>query len=141
VTATIGDCRRIDLPRVTRREGNLTAVHGGVEVPFPIERVFYVYDVPGGEGRGAHAHKTLHQFIVSILGAFEVTVDDGVNRRTETLNRAYYGLYVPPGIWCELAGFSSGAVCLVLASDHYEESDYIRDHDQYVRYKRSDPVS
>ena len=137
---TLQDCRRIDLPRVTMREGNLTAVNSGVEIPFDIQRIFYVYDVPGGEGRGAHAHRTLHQFIVSVMGAFDVTIDDGVTRRTETLNRAYYGLHVPPTIWCELAGFSSGAVCLVLASDHYDESDYIRNYDEYLAFRR-DSVS
>jgi hypothetical protein len=137
---TLQDCRRIDLPRVTMREGNLTAVNSGVEIPFDIQRIFYVYDVPGGEGRGAHAHHRLHQFIVSVMGAFDVTIDDGVTRRTETLNRAYYGLYVPPTIWCELAGFSSGAVCLVLASDNYDESDYIRNYDEYLAFRR-DSVS
>jgi hypothetical protein len=138
---TIASCRVIELPRVTRREGNLTSVNGGIEIPFHVRRVFYVYDVPGGEGRGAHAHKNLHQFIISVMGAFEVTVDDGENRRTVTLNRAYYGLHVPPTIWAELKGFSSGAVCLVLASEHYEESDYIRNYDDYLRYIHSNPVS
>jgi hypothetical protein len=139
--STIDDCRLIDLPRINSREGSITPVHGGVEIPFDIVRIFYVYDVPGGEGRGAHAHRELHQFIVSVLGAFDVTIDDGKSRRTMTLSRAYYGLYVPPTIWCELAGFSSGAVCLVLTSDHFREDDYIRNHDDYLRFRNAGSLS
>jgi len=139
--STIDDCRIIDLPKISRREGNITVVHGGVEVPFDVLRIFYVYDVPGGEGRGAHAHRELQQFIVSVMGSFDVTVDDGRARRTVTLNRAYYGLYVPNTVWCELSGFSSGAVCLVLASDYYREEDYIRNYDDYLRFKGHGPVS
>src|SRR5437763_516583 len=98
---TVDDCRLVDLPRITRREGNITAVHGTAEIPFDIQRLFYVYDVPGGEGRGAHAHRELQQLIVSVMGAFEVTLDDGSARRTVTLSRAYYGLYVPNTVWAE----------------------------------------
>jgi len=138
---TLDDCRLIELPRVQRREGNLTAVHGGVELPFEIQRLFYVYDVPGGEGRGAHAHRELHQLIVSVMGAFEVTLDDGRSRKSFTLSRAYLGLHVPPTIWAELDGFSSGAVCLVLTSDHYREEDYIRNYDDFRRFRDQSPVS
>jgi hypothetical protein len=138
---TIDDCRRIDLPKITSREGNITPVHGSRDIPFDIVRIFYVYDVPGGEGRGAHAHRELQQFIVSVMGAFEVTLDDGTAKRTITLSRAYYGLYVPSTIWCELSGFSSGAVCVVLTSDHYREEDYIRNYDDYLRFRNAGPVS
>jgi len=138
---TIDDCRLVDLPRITRREGNITPVHGSVEIPFDIQRLFYVYDVPGGEGRGAHAHRELQQFIVSVMGSFEVTLDDGLARRTVTLSRAYYGLYVPNTVWAELAGFSSGAVCLVLCSDHYREEDYIRDYDDFRRFRNAGSLS
>jgi hypothetical protein len=137
----IDSCRLIHLPKVELRQGNITSVQGLVEIPFDILRIFYVYDVPGGKGRGAHGHKELHQFIVSIMGSFDVTVDDGRERRTITLNRAYYGLHVPNTIWCELSGFSSGAVCLVLASDRYREEDYIRNYDDYLRFRNAGPVS
>jgi len=138
---SLDDCRLMQLPRVQQREGSLTAVHSDVDIPFPIERIFYVYDVPGGEGRGAHAHRELHQMIVSVMGAFDVTVDDGRARRAYTLSRAYQGLYVPPTIWAELDGFSSGAVCLVLTSDHYREEDYIRNYDDFRRFRGQSPVS
>jgi len=138
---TIDDCRLISLPKITNRQGNITPVHGGREIPFDIARIFYVYGVPGGEGRGAHAHRQLEQFLVSVMGAFDVTVDDGKSRRTITLSRAYYGLYVPNTIWCELAGFSSGAVCLVLTSDHFREEDYIRNFDDYLRFRDVHPIS
>ena len=132
---TIDDCRILQLPRVERREGSISVVEGGREVPFSIERVYYLYDVPGGATRGGHAHVELEQLFVSCLGAFDVVVDDGRRRQTVTLNRSYYGLYVPPGIWRELENFSSGAICLVLASLVYDESDYIRGHEQFVRLK------
>jgi hypothetical protein len=138
---TIDDCRLIDLPRINTREGSITPVHGSREIPFDVVRVFYVYDVPGGEGRGAHAHRELHQFIVSVMGAFDVTVDDGLARRTITLSRAYHGLYVPNTIWCALSGFSSGAVCVVLTSDHFKEDDYIRNYDDYRQFRNAGPVS
>jgi hypothetical protein len=139
---TIEDCRIMQLPRVQLpSQGSVTPVHGSVDIPFDIARVFYLYDVPGGESRGGHAHRQLQQFIVSAMGAFEVLVDDGTCRKTFTLNRAYVGLYVPPMIWAEVGGFSSGAVSLVLASMPYDESDYLRSYDHFIREKRSRPVS
>jgi len=124
----------IELPRNKDRAGNLTPIHQRVDIPFELSRVFYIYDVPGGEDRGAHAHKVCHQFIVAASGAFEVELKDGVNTRTVLLNRPYYGLYVPPGIWAQEQGFSSGSVCLVFASHPYDESDYIRDFEDYKRF-------
>jgi hypothetical protein len=117
-------------------QGSITPVHGSREIPFDIARVFYLYDVPGGESRGGHAHLRLQQCIVSVLGAFEVILDDATTRTKVTLNRAYQGLYVPPMIWAELVGFSSGAVSLVMASLPYDESDYLRDYDDFLRKKR-----
>lgn len=124
-------CRIIELPKIADPRGNLTFVEGGHHVPFDISRVYYVYDVPGGSERGGHAHRVLHQFIVAISGSFDVVLDDGTVRQRFHLNRSYYGLYVCPMIWRELDNFSSGSVCLVLASDRYDESDYIRGYDAY----------
>ena len=137
---SVDDCRLIDLPRVVRREGSITAV-SSQEIPFEIVRVFYVYDVPGGADRGAHAHRELHQFFVSMMGSFDVNLDDGRKRRKLTLNRAYFGLYVPSTIWCEVTGFSSGGVCLVLTSDIFKEDDYIRDYDDFLRFRGVDRLS
>ena len=116
------------------RKGNLSVVENGKDVPFEIKRVFYLYDIPGGESRGAHAHKTCHQFLVAVSGSFEVTLDDGRNKRTVVLDRPFYGLHIPPGIWAAEQGFSSGSVCLVLASEKYEEEDYIRDYKDYLDF-------
>lgn len=113
---TVYDCSVIKLPRIENRAGNITAVHGNINLPFDIKRVFYSYDIPGGEARGAHAHKECHQFLVAASGAFEVVLDDGVNKRTVLLNRPFYGLHIPPGIWASEQGFSSGSICLVLTS-------------------------
>lgn len=131
---TVFDCSFLSLEKNHEPEGNLTYVYNGVHVPFDIHRVFYSYDIPGGESRGAHAHRACHQLLVAASGSFEVVLDDGVNRRTVTLNRPFYGLYVPPGIWAEEQGFSSGSICLVLASHPYEESDYIRSYDEFLKY-------
>ncbi|MGA8807487.1 MAG: FdtA/QdtA family cupin domain-containing protein [Thermoanaerobaculia bacterium] len=133
---TVNDCRTVELPKVYRPEGSLTAVQGGVEVRFPIERIYYLYDVPGGETRGGHAHLQLQQVIISAFGSFDVVLDDAITRRTVTLNRAHHGLYVPTMIWRELVNFSSGGICLVLASEVYREEDYIRDYDQFIDLKR-----
>lgn len=133
---TVYDCSVIELPKNHDPEGNLTPVYSNVHVPFDIKRVFYLYDIPGGESRGAHAHKKCHQFLVAASGAFEVVLDDGINKRTVTLNRPFFGLHVPPGIWASEQGFSSGSVCLALASEKYDESDYIRDYDEFLKYKR-----
>jgi hypothetical protein len=127
----ISECRIMDLPKITDVRGNLTFIEGDRHVPFEIKRVYYLYDVPGGESRGGHAHKTLHQFIIAASGSFDVILDDGVDRRSFHLNRSYYGLYVAPMVWRELDNFSSGSVCLVLASEHYDESDYVRDYEVF----------
>jgi dTDP-4-dehydrorhamnose 3,5-epimerase-like enzyme len=127
-------CRLIELPRVTDRRGNLTFIEENRHIPFGIRRVYYLYDVPGGEARGGHAHKQLQQFIIAASGSFDVVVDDGSNRARYSLNRSYYGLYIPSLVWREIDNFSSGSVCLVLASDHFSESDYIRDHNAFQRF-------
>jgi hypothetical protein len=116
--------------------GSITPVEGGREVPFAIERVYYLYDVPGGESRGGHAHRALQQLIVSVMGSFDIVLDDGASRKTVRLDRAYQGLYVPRLIWRELINFSSGGICMVLASQPYEEADYIRDYNEFLECKR-----
>ena len=128
----IKDCRIIHLPKITEPRGNLSFVEGGGHIPFDIKRVYYLYDVPGGSDRGSHAHKTLHQFIVAMSGSFDVVLDDGQQQQRFHLNRSYYGLYVCPMMWRYLDNFSSGAVCMVLASARYDQSDYIRDYDQFM---------
>lgn len=130
---SLRDCRIIDLPKVHEPRGNLTFIEGGRHVPFQISRVYYLYDVPGGSERGGHAHKELHQLIVAISGSFDVVLDDGRDKQRHHLNRSYYGLYVCPMIWRELDNFSSGSVCLVLASNHYDEADYYRDYAEFMR--------
>ena len=124
-------CELIELGKNHHANGNLTVVENGMQVPFDIKRVYYLYDVPGGEERGGHSHKALKQFIVAISGAFDVVIDDGINQRTITLNRPYQGLLIVPGIWRVINNFSSGAVCLVLASEHYDEADYVRDYQEF----------
>lgn len=131
---TVFDCSLLELTKVHHPEGNLTYVYQDCHVPFPIDRVFYSYDIPAGERRGAHAHKQCHQLIIAASGSFEVVLNDGVNKRTVLLNRPFFGLHVPPGIWSSEQGFSSGSICLVLASDVYSEEDYIRDYDEYVEW-------
>jgi WxcM-like, C-terminal len=125
-------CRIVELPRITDPRGNLTSIEGGQQVPFEIERVYYLYDVPGGESRGAHAHKSLQQLIVAASGSFDVVVDDGVHVERFFLNRSYHALYMPQMTWRKLDNFSSGSVCLVLASRHYDEADYIREYDEFL---------
>lgn len=128
------DCSVIELPKIETVGGNITPVHPQINVPFDIKRVFYSYDIPGGEARGAHAHKECHQFLIAASGAYEVLLDDGVNKRTVLLNRPFYGLHVPPGIWASEQAFSSGSICLVLASHGYIEEDYIRNYEDYLEY-------
>ena len=125
--------RLLDLPKIADPRGNLTFIEGGEHVPFDIKRVYYLYDVPGGAERGGHAHLALHQLIVAMSGSFDITLDDGRERQTFHLNRSYVGLYVCPMIWREIDNFSSGSVCLVLASNRYDEADYIRDYDAFRR--------
>ena len=128
----VGDCHLIDLPKVQDARGNLTFVEGERHVPFPIRRVFYLYDVPGGSTRAGHALRTCHQFIVSLSGAFDVVLDDGREKQRFHLNRSHYGLYVTPLTWRELDNFSSNAVCLVLASEPYDEAGYLRDYESFL---------
>lgn len=131
---TVYDCTLLELDKHHHEKGSITVVENGETVPFQVRRAYYLYDVPGGESRGGHAHRNLYQLIVAASGSFNVTLDDGNVKRTFTLNRPYYGLLVVPGIWRELDDFSSGSVCLVLASEVYDESDYIRDYGEYKRY-------
>lgn len=130
---SIHDCRIIDLPKITEPRGNLTFIEGNRHIPFDIQRVYYLYDVPGGAERGGHAHKALHQLIIAMSGSFDVVLDDGYERTRIHLNRSYYGLYVCPMTWRELDNFSSGSVCLVLASNLYAESDYYRDYEEFKK--------
>jgi dTDP-4-dehydrorhamnose 3,5-epimerase-like enzyme len=138
---SIDNCKLIDLPKIADARGNLTFVEGGRHVPFDIKRVYYLYDVPGGADRGGHAHKGLHQLIVAMSGSFDVVLDDGRNKKRIHLNRSYYGLYICPMIWRELDNFSSGSVCLVLASNFYDESDYYRDYSEFQSALHVDGLS
>ncbi|MGP9790243.1 sugar 3,4-ketoisomerase [Roseinatronobacter sp. NSM] len=127
------DCYILNLPKIEDSRGNLTFVEGGVHLPFDIKRVYYLYDVPGGSHRGAHAHRNLHQFMVAMSGSFDVILSDGHQERTFHLNRSYFGLYICPMMWRNLDNFSSGAVCMVMASARYDEGDYIRDHGDFLQ--------
>ena len=133
--SSVYDCTIIELDKHHKERGNITVVENGVTVPFDVKRIYYLYDVPGGESRGGHAHKELRQLIVAASGSFNVTIDDGNIKRTFLLNRPYQGLLVVPGIWRTLDDFSSGSVCLVLASHLYDEADYIRDYDEFLKFK------
>ena len=130
---SINDCHLIDLPKIHDPRGNLTFVEGNRHIPFDIKRVYYLYDVPGGATRAGHAHKTLQQVLIAISGSFDVILDDGINQKTVHLNRSYYGLYIFPLTWRVIDNFSSGAVCLSIVSDFYDEDDYIRDHKEFLR--------
>lgn len=122
------------LPKIKNRAGNITPVHNNEEIPFGVKRIFYLYDIPGGESRGAHAHKECHQFLIAASGSFEVLLDDGKTKRQVLLNRPDIGLHIPPGLWASEINFSSGAICLVLASHKYDGNDYIRDYSSYLNY-------
>lgn len=136
--SSVFDCTIVELDRHhSDRKGNLSVVENGVTLPFDVKRVYYLYDIPGGEGRGAHAHRELEQFIVAVSGSFTVTIDDGKCKRSFFLNRPYQGLYLKPGLWRDLVDFSSGAVAMVLASDLYDAEDYIRDYDEFLKFKSS----
>ena len=136
---SLNNCHIIELPKITDRRGNLTFIESQNHIPFEVKRVYYLYDVPGGSDRGGgHAHKKLHQFIIAMSGSFAITLDDGHNQKEFILNRSYYGLYVCPGIWRNLNNFSSGAVCTVLASEHYDADDYLRDYNQFIDYIKGD---
>ena len=126
-------CKLVDLPKIAESRGNLTFIEGTRHVPFEIKRVYYLYDVPGGAERGGHAHKDLHQLIIAMSGSFDIVLDDGAQKRRFHLNRSYYGLYVCPMIWREMDNFSSGSVCLVLASNLYDSEDYYRNYAEFVK--------
>jgi len=130
---TIKNCKLIDLPRIGDPRGNLTFIENDRHIPFEIKRIYYLYDVPGGSLRAGHAHKTLHQFLIAMSGSFDVTVDDGRQKTKFHLNRSYYGLYIPPMIWREIDNFSSGSVCLALASDFFDEADYYRQYPEFMK--------
>lgn len=132
---TVYDCSLINLKKVGDRKGHITFIENNKHIPFPVKRVFYLYDIPGGESRGAHAHKQCHQFIIAASGAFEVLLDDGITKRQVQVNRPDSGLHIPPGIWAQEVNFSSGAICLVLASEQYEEKDYIRKYTNFLSKK------
>jgi dTDP-4-dehydrorhamnose 3,5-epimerase-like enzyme len=130
------DCSIIEMDKRHREKGNLTVVENNRTIPFDVRRVYYLYDIPGGESRGGHAHKELRQLVVAASGSFDVVLDDGIVKRTFALNRPYQGLLIVPGIWRELNNFSSGSVCLVLASMEYDATDYIRDYGQFMSYRK-----
>jgi hypothetical protein len=132
---SVHDCTLIELPKIINRSGNITHVTNEINIPFSVKRIFYLYDIPGGEDRGAHSHKQCHQFLVAASGSFEVKLNDSIDEKTITLNRPDRGLYIPPGIWAAEILFSSGAVCLVLVSHIFDENDYVRDYTTFVRNK------
>lgn len=129
---SIERCQLIELPKIEDHRGNLTFVEGGNHIPFDFQRVFYLYDVPGGADRGGHALKHCEQFLVAMSGSFDVILDDGAKKKRVHLNRSYFGLYIPPLVWREMDNFSSGSVCMVLASHRYDEGDYYRDYAEYL---------
>jgi hypothetical protein len=128
----INNCQIIELPKIKDPRGNLTFIETGKHIPFGIQRVYYLYDVPGGAERGGHAHKELHQLIIAMSGSFDILLDDGYEKKQFNLNRSYYGLYVCPMIWRAIDNFSSGSVCMVLASNLYDETDYYRDYEEFL---------
>jgi WxcM-like, C-terminal len=135
--ATVFDCSIIHLPKIYNRAGSITPIQNNIEIPFAVKRIFYLYDIPGGETRGAHAHKTLEQFIVAASGSFDITIDDGHSKKTIQLNRPYMGLHIKPLIWDYTSNFSSGAIALVLASDFYNANDYIRDYEEFLKWRNT----
>lgn len=134
---TVFDCNIIHFPRIQNRAGNITSVQNGIEIPFAIKRVYYLYDIPGGESRGAHAHYNLEQVVIAASGSFDITIDDGQNKKTVQLNRPYYGLRIMPGMWRDISNFSSGAIVLVMASEVYQPEDYIRTYTEYLQFRSS----
>lgn len=132
---TVFDCHIISLSKITGDASTSTLLQNGNEIPFDIKRVYYLYDVPGGESRGAHAHKTLQQIVIAASGSFDVTLDDGETKKRITLSRPFIGLYIKPGIWRDITNFSSGVICLVFASELFDEKDYIRDYNEFLNFK------
>jgi hypothetical protein len=135
IQSSINDCLKIELPKINNRAGNITPIEGLKGIPFEIKRVFYLYDIPGGENRGAHAHKQCHQLLIAASGSFDVMLDDGISKKIINLNKPFYGLHILPGIWAAEQNFSSGAICLVLTSKKYGPNDYIRDYNEYIKFK------
>jgi hypothetical protein len=133
----ISDCTIIELPKVHFKAGNMSIADGVKELPFKVDRVFWIYDIPAGESRGAHAHRECHQFIIAASGSFEVEATDGTEKKIFYLNRPFYGLHIPPGIWAHELNFSAGAICLVLTSHPYDDDDYIKEYDEFQRYSLS----
>ena len=133
--ATVFDCNIIHLPKIYRPAGSITAVQNNIEVPFAIKRIYYLYDIPGGESRGAHAHQNLEQLVIAASGSFDITIDDGRNKKTVSLNRPYMGLHIKPYIWRDISNFSSGAITVVLASQLYDAKDYIRDYEEFLKFR------
>jgi hypothetical protein len=133
---TVNDCSVIELQTIKNRAGNISIVDNNINFPFQVKRIFYIYDIPGGEDRGAHAHRECHQFLVAASGSFEIDVDDGAAKKTFVLNRPFYGVHIPPGVWASEKRFSSGAVCLVLTSHTFKESDYIRNYQDFIDSKK-----
>ena len=132
---TIYDCSLIHFAKIGDRKGNISPIENSLHIPFDINRVFYIYDIPAGKDRGGHAHYNCHQLLISVSGSFDVLIDDGKSKKAFMLNRPFIGLHIPPGIWAEEFGYSAGSVCLVLASEKYDNEDYIRDYDEYLRVK------
>lgn len=133
--SSIYNCGIVELNKIHNRSGNITVIEGNIDIPFAVRRIYYLYDVPGGAERGGHAHKNLQQLVVAASGCFDVILDDGKNRKVVQLNRPYFGLHVIPGIWREIINFSSGAICLVLASEKYDKDDYIREYPDFIKFK------
>lgn len=138
--STVFDCSVIDVSKIHNEAGNITVVENGQNIPFDVKRVYYLYDIPGGEARGGHAHYELEQYIIAASGSFDVILNDGKNRKTVTLNRPNLALHIVPGLWRELDNFSSGSISLVLASQKYNESDYIREYNEYLKIKNDTPI-
>ena len=134
---SVFDCSIIEIGKIRDRSGNISVIENNQYFPFGIKRIFYLYDIPGGESRGAHAHKECHQFLVSASGAFEVLLDDGKTKRFVQLNRPYLGLHIPPGIWASEMNFSSGSICMVFASHVYNEADYLRQYDDFLNFRNA----
>ena len=133
--AQINDCELLNLPKIQAISGNITSLNNGGDAPFDVKRVFFIYDIPSGEDRGAHAHKDCHQLLIAITGSFEVEVFDGIERTRFFLNQPNIGLHIPPGIWASEINFSGSGICLVLASHEYDEDDYIREYDEYKKLR------
>ena len=134
-TSTVFDCNMLHLPKITSRQGSISTVENLVDIPFEIKRVYYLYDVPGKQSRGAHAHRDLKQLLIAASGSFDIILDDGGYKKTVNLDRPFNALFIPPGIWRDLTNFSTGSICLVLCSHNYDEADYIRDYDVYKSFK------